>query len=90
MASIKCYDRAKGKAFLQKSFPLFYGVQPVEDTKHLKQETNRYVGGLWQVLPEQTVVADFLAVSNDFVVACGRFFIFGSVIVHGCFVSAIY
>ena len=56
MASIKCYDRAKGKVFLQKSFPLFYGVQPVEDTKHLKQETNRYVGGLWQALREQTVV----------------------------------
>ena len=31
-------------------------IKPVEDTKHLKQETNRYVGGLWQALPEQTVV----------------------------------
>ena len=30
--------------------------KPVEDTKHLKQETNRYVWGLWQALPEQTVV----------------------------------
>ena len=50
------YDRAKGKAFLQKSFPSFYGVQPVEDTKHPKQETTRYVWGLWQALPEQTVV----------------------------------
>ncbi len=46
----------KGKLSFKKAFPFFMVFKPVEDTKHLKQETNRYVGGLWQALPEQTVV----------------------------------
>ena len=47
-------------------------------------------GDYGRLCQSKRLLSDFFAISNDFVVACGRFFIFGSVIVHGCFVSAIY